>query len=124
MRLLTAQVIGFQSFADSGVVTFEKGITLIVGQNNSGKSAFLRALQINLQDDRHRSPAASRQHQLAQPRVALEIEVTGRELQNAILRTGAEWRFSGPTSGREEWLEKELFSQPSLRFDLYRNPGG
>jgi predicted ATP-dependent endonuclease of OLD family len=55
MKLLAAQVIGFQSFSDSGKIEFTDGINLIVGQNNAGKSAFLRALQIDLPNDRHRN---------------------------------------------------------------------
>ena len=37
MRLIKARVRGFQSFSDSGEVTFSEGINLIIGQNNAGK---------------------------------------------------------------------------------------
>ncbi len=56
MRLVKARVQGFQSFSDSGDVEFLEGINLVIGQNNAGKSAFLRALLPELSDDRHRTP--------------------------------------------------------------------
>lgn len=89
MRLNKVRVKGFQSFSDSGVVSFSSGINLVVGQNNSGKSAFLRAMQPGLMDDRHRKPSRWKSHELPLPEVILEIAVSGSELVSAILQHGA-----------------------------------
>lgn len=86
MRLTRARVIGFQSFSDTGEIKFSDGINLIVGQNNSGKSALLRALLPTLPDDRHRSDEVWLDHLLPPPSVHLSIEVSGSELKDAFLR--------------------------------------
>src|SRR5215470_4470001 len=44
MRLLRARVLNYQSILDSGWVTLEP-VTCLVGKNESGKTAFLQALQ-------------------------------------------------------------------------------
>ena len=88
MRLLKARILGFQSFGDSGDIEFLDGINLIVGQNNAGKSAFLRALQPNLADDRHRTPERWEDFRLPTPEVRLTIDLSGQELRNELLRGG------------------------------------
>ena len=45
MRLSVAHVTNYKSIEDSGPVPIEPGITVFVGQNESGKTAFLQALQ-------------------------------------------------------------------------------
>jgi hypothetical protein len=44
MRLTRARVQHFKSIADSGLVTVEPTVTVLVGQNEAGKTAFLQAL--------------------------------------------------------------------------------
>ncbi len=44
MQLISARVKNFKCVIDSGEVEFEKAVTCLVGQNEAGKSAFLRAL--------------------------------------------------------------------------------
>ncbi len=44
MRIVSTQVTNFKSIADSGVVTIDPNVTVFVGQNEAGKSAFLQAL--------------------------------------------------------------------------------
>lgn len=88
MKLARLRVRGFQSFEDTGEIEFADGINLIVGQNNSGKSALLRALQLSFADDRHRNPDRWATHELAEPAVDLVIRLSGDELRNAILRFG------------------------------------
>ena len=84
MSVLQARVVGYQSFGDSGEVEFEPGINLVVGQNNAGKSAFLRALQTTFADDRHRTAERWEPPQLAVPEVYVTLEATGLELEMAI----------------------------------------
>ncbi len=88
MKLVRLRVRGFQSFEDTGDIEFVDGINLIVGQNNSGKSSLLRALQSSFADDRHRNPEKWGTHQLAAPVVDLVIKLRGDELRNGILRFG------------------------------------
>lgn len=44
MQLISARVTNFKCVIDSGDVEFEQAVTCLVGQNEAGKSAFLRAL--------------------------------------------------------------------------------
>lgn len=90
MRLTKIRVEGFQSFLDSGEVDFEDGFNLIIGQNNSGKSALLRAMLPEIPDDRHRRPDSWEAYKLPQPKISLIIEASGRELSNWILRLGGQ----------------------------------
>lgn len=55
MKLEKIRIKSFQSFLDSGEIDFEAGINLIVGQNNSGKSAIIKALKPIMQNDKHRN---------------------------------------------------------------------
>ena len=44
MRLKSLEIKGFKSFADKTVVSFDEGITGIIGPNGCGKSALMKAL--------------------------------------------------------------------------------
>jgi hypothetical protein len=44
MRLTHARITNFKSITDSGVVTIDPTVTVLVGQNEAGKTAFLQAL--------------------------------------------------------------------------------
>lgn len=88
MRLLKARVVGFQSFADSGELSFGTGINLLVGQNNAGKSALLRALQVDMANDRHRTPEGWLDAALPCPFTDFVFEVSGEELKTATLERG------------------------------------
>lgn len=92
MKLIKARVRGFQSFGDTGEVEFVEGINLIVGQNNSGKSALLRALLPDLPNDRHRTPERWQDFELAPPEVELTVDASGVEIREWILRSdGSHW---------------------------------
>lgn len=96
MRLMSARVIGFQLFADTGKVEFDEGINLIIGQNNAGKSALLRALLPNIPDDRHRSPAEWRDLALPIPSTEFFISVSGRKLKDGVFTSGQQLIVPAP----------------------------
>lgn len=122
MQLRTVQVIGFQSFGDSGEVHFSDGINLVVGQNNAGKSALLRALQPSLADDRHRTPTRWEEFRLAPPTVRLCVDVSGNELQDVLLQRGTSY-IPAPEGGDPISYVKELLARPNLEFNVVHNPG-
>jgi predicted ATPase len=126
MRLRRAQIIGFQSFSDSGSVLFDDGINLIVGQNNAGKSAFLRALQPVIPDDRHRTPIQYLDHLLAPPEVRMSLEVSGAELLDAAIRNGGQCSlpvFATDVNSAKIEIDV-LFTTSLITLDLYRRPNG
>jgi predicted ATPase len=80
MRLNKLRIVGFQSFADSGELAFADGINLIIGQNNAGKSALLRAIK-EISDDRHRTPEAWENVRLPIPKSHVNVTVSGEDLR-------------------------------------------
>lgn len=55
MKISSFKVTNYKSFIDSGVLNFEEGFNVIVGQNNVGKSALLEALSLEFKSCPHRS---------------------------------------------------------------------
>lgn len=55
MYLSKIRVRNYKSFRDSGDIEFKPGINIIVGQNNSGKTTLLEALEIKASNIPHRS---------------------------------------------------------------------
>lgn len=125
MRLLQARIRGFQSFSDSGELDFSEGINLIIGQNNSGKSALLRAFLPSLTDDRHRTPNKWQDEYLERPEVNLKIGASGPEVRDWIIRVGGQTYV--PTNQSDErkaskWIS-ELFEISHLQFAVKHFPG-
>jgi AAA15 family ATPase/GTPase len=52
MYISRFQLLNYKSFQDSGVLEFQPGINIIVGANNSGKTALLEALSLSLKQAR------------------------------------------------------------------------
>jgi hypothetical protein len=132
MKLLSVRVLGFQSFGDSGYVHFEDGINLIIGQNNSGKSALLRAIESNITDDRHRTPDKWQTYLLAPPVVYLNIGVSGDEIKRTALQQNSQ-NIPIPSDDRDprqfldyNWNSKnicfELQKQVNVEFASVRYP--
>jgi AAA15 family ATPase/GTPase len=55
MYLSKFQLFNYKSFRDSDLLEFTPGINIIVGENNSGKTALLEALSLQFDDFTHRS---------------------------------------------------------------------
>ena len=55
MYISRLQLLNYKSFRDSGVLEFQPGINIIVGANNSGKTALLEALSLSFVTSPHRS---------------------------------------------------------------------
>ncbi|MEG4445241.1 AAA family ATPase [Microcoleus sp. AT9_B5] len=55
MYISRLQLLNYKSFRDSGVLEFQPGINIIVGANNSGKTALLEALSLSFETSPHRT---------------------------------------------------------------------
>jgi predicted ATP-binding protein involved in virulence len=55
MYISRFQLLNYKSFQDSGVLEFQPGINIIVGANNSGKTALLEALSLSFETSPHRT---------------------------------------------------------------------
>jgi predicted ATPase len=124
MKLVRVRIFRFQSFGDSGDISFCDGINLIVGQNNAGKSALLRAMLPSLPDDRHRTPELWQHFLLASPKVEFAFEVSGAEIRDSLLRSRNENFVPIPIRNLrapEQYLD-EVFSKKSLEISVCRSP--
>lgn len=88
MKFEKVGIRSFQSFLDSGEINFHAGINLIVGQNNSGKSALLRALRSHIPQDRHRSPEKWELKILSKTEIRSDITTSLKEIKSAIYTLG------------------------------------
>ncbi|QQR36304.1 AAA family ATPase [Devosia oryziradicis] len=124
MRISFFRVEGFQGFSNSGTVELTKGINLVVGQNNSGKSALLRSLH-SLSDDRHKNASAYEDHFLASPKLTLAIVLTGFELRDALLRAGSQFHIPVPQTyhGRAGEYADKLLNSAEVLIALQRYAG-
>ncbi len=127
MRLLSVEIHNYKSFENSERIAFERGFNLIVGQNNSGKTALLEALNPeNLIPKPHRNPRASRGSPV-DPRshCIFEFELSGQELRNVLLKRRNDFNFPIPpnTLGDQvDRLETTLAAE-KITFRLRKSSG-
>src|ERR1051325_9217459 len=55
MHIKSARIQNYKSFNDSGEIQFEPEISVLMGRNNSGKSALLEAISLSVQHVPHLS---------------------------------------------------------------------
>lgn len=125
MRLKKIRVEGFQSFSDSAEVEFEEGFNLIIGQNNSGKSALLRAMLPYIPDDRHRTPERWEDGYLPPPKISLTIEASGVEIKDWIMRRGGAHQIPVSQNQINEVVPvmERLWKEKQIGVDLFRSTG-
>lgn len=121
MRLNKLRIIGFQSFSDSGELEFLEGINLIIGQNNAGKSALLRAMQ-GISDDRHRTPEVRDNVRLPVPEAELNVTVSGEDLRLFHLMRPGNFIAVPPGQNYQEFCGR-MFGQAELRLSIVSTPG-
>ena len=89
MYISKFRVENYKSFSDSGEIEFKSGINIIVGQNNSGKTALLEVLSNKYEQITHKSekmrPNASAQKLNDEVFQHFQIEISGNEI-NRILQ--------------------------------------
>jgi predicted ATPase len=77
MYLSKFQLFNYKSFLDSGLLEFTPGINIIVGANNSGKTALLEALTMNFDNVHHRSlKTFPRRDSQVKPKSNLQLSLT------------------------------------------------
>lgn len=125
MKLNKLRVRGFQSFGDSGELKFLDGINLIIGQNNAGKSALLRAMLPGLPDDRHRTQARWESHLLPQPTAEFTFEVSGAEICDWILLFGTQQIIPSQARNPEEAqaFMAAFFQRATFSMSVKQAPG-
>ena len=91
MHISKFQIRNYKSFLESDEIELETGFNVIVGKNNSGKTALVEALSLKYQDRPHRSlktlPSPDA-HIENESTVGLSISLSGDELKEAWLNRG------------------------------------
>jgi len=100
MRIDSVRLVSFGPFADSGELVFVGGMNLLVGQNNSGKSAVLKSFKADALNWPHRSLTKFREIDLEPSVQWLRVRVSGAEIRDALLAKGGEIHF--PTEHRPD----------------------
>lgn len=120
MKLTSVQIANYKCFSDSGPIPIGPSCTVIVGQNNSGKTAFLETLAMGrLEDKPHREPQRGAYPFIPIPgfRMKYEATLSGAELEYLIRRDGNQV-FIPVENGAPDVRAKEIFSNPKLNFKL------
>lgn len=123
MKISRIQIMGFQCFEDSGPICFSHGINLVVGQNNSGKSAVLRALNYNLSDDGHRNPESYETHLVQHPRIYVDLSVSGHEFTDSLKRLSGTHYIPVPRPDDTGDHIERILSLDEYSIRLLRRPG-
>jgi hypothetical protein len=119
------QLQSYGPFENSGPIEFRRGINLIVGQNNSGKSALLRSLRSDWPNWPHRNLQRYRAHDLLPSQQFIRLAATGDELRRALLSFGnAAQYWPIPTQpddlSSEKFAEEYLLPAKEYDFDFVR----
>lgn len=130
MRLDAIKITNYKSYATTENILIAGKFTVLVGQNNAGKTAFLEALRPSaIGHNPHREPKRDETFvPVLDPvsRVHLEISLSGRELQFRFLSRGDNLVF--PVSGHEEdkirTQIKDLFARENVQFEIGASGGG
>ena len=125
MRLIRIRVKNFSSFKETNWIDFSPGINLIVGQNNAGKSALLRAFDPLLEDNRHRDSIEYLPYRLERPEVEFDLEVSGPEIEDSFLKKGGGiwWPVQNIINATDaiNWF-REFMSRPSYIMEVAHQP--
>lgn len=85
MWLKSITIENYKSFRDPTKLEFKKGMNIIVGQNNSGKSAILETIRSpGIRGYPHRYPGPNGELPRAEPRIQMEIVLSGFEVRKLI----------------------------------------
>jgi len=89
LKIEAIRIQSFKSFADTGWVELSPHFTVLVGQNNSGKSAFLRAFNsASFESSPHRSALRPEGRSFPPTVISFRLAVEGREVAEQARSNG------------------------------------
>ena len=121
------RVEGYASFQDSGWIDLGRRCNLFIGQNNSGKSALLKAFQEKIPDNRHKNSVKFRIGELVEPKFSVDLQISLAELRNRFSVLGERPTFpvgSGDYQAQQA-LESYLNNDDQVvRLELFKTSNG
>lgn len=125
MRIRKFGLVSYGPFELLRNIEFEPGINLIVGPNDAGKSFLLTALRQQFDNNPHRNESVFEDERLKASQLRLEIELSGKEFESALLQIGGERRIPSPAGkqGHPDYF-KEFLSEPAIIIVVDRAAGG
>lgn len=124
MLIEGVRLFSYGPFEDSRELKFAEGMNLLVGQNNSGKSAVLKSFKNDPVNWPHRSLERFRDIDLERSKQWLRVQVSGAEIRDAFMARGGELHFPIDRQLNDvdpAWIAAEFFSKDRIcRFECTR----
>jgi len=126
MHITRAKITSYSSFADSEWIAFSPDLNIIVGENNSGKSALLSALRPPLVNKPHRNPANYLPGNITPSRLDVDISCGKHEFLSRISAANLEFRmpFIGDSALIRDRAVSFWNTDSELIFSCTRHAGG
>ncbi len=129
MRIEHIRIENYKGFRDTGQIPIGARFTVVAGQNNSGKTAFLEVMRAgSLTDKPYRRPQQIEEvlPPLFKPKssIVFGISVSGPELERFLILSGSSVNvpvFENAPAKVQSQIEK-LFTNTSLQFSLRYQP--
>jgi len=104
------QIYNYKSYRDSGRLDLAKGINILVGRNNVGKTALLEALSLKFDANHHRAIDTSRNTRMPRPEslVAFTFTVSRHELIDLLVEAQGDSEFHLPLPALHSPLAQQL----------------
>lgn len=99
MRIDSIEILNYQGFSDVSV-QLDPGFNLVVGRNNTGKSALLRALTLRANGSPHMSlSSVPRRGDIVNPNsmFRMQFSASGEEVHAAVFSERKAWAIPAPT---------------------------
>ncbi len=120
VQIKELRILNYKSFRDSGWLNLGENFTVVVGQNNSGKTALIQSLRLHEAPNHpHRGPAVREQPgQNPNSRFQLRLRASGAFLKASILRDGFQAYVAMPSPDEGTNFLKEMFSRAFVDFEV------
>jgi AAA ATPase domain len=128
MWINSFRIQNYMSFRDSAEHDLSEHMNIIVGQNNSGKTALLKAIAMRFDNEPHRNPCFASDHVYnPQSIVELKFLASGTEMRNILLASGQQASIPIPDSSKQippRALLQQILERDEIRFKTQAFAGG
>ena len=123
MKISRIKLQNFKSFRESPWIGLSPSRTVVVGQNNSGKTALLQALRFGDNANAPRGPRAVPPPAGLRSLFHADIVVDGRTLEDALKASMQQVYVPLPTPGDNAAFLQSIWANPALTVKVKSSPG-